>query len=299
MNNINLFTPKSKSTKPNIGDAVSKIVSDLFVQCGECPVCGGPIYKPKAKHQDGSEINVGACPNPDCGWKSSIKGGMSNEQRIHRWSFEAKKNTAMDYLKLNSIVDSKEQFRKNFDNFRTDDKQRQELKDNAKELVQEFINHKPTHTVLTGASGRGKSHLAMAMVYEYLEQTNYQKTATFINWMALLNTLKKSMGNNVDDIKVYVNSLVSEFDKSDLIVIDDLGAENVNGKPTEYSANTATSVLSSRSEMNLIVTTNLSAKEIRHAYGDRLLSRMLNHLELGGMNFEGLDDFRMKGINNA
>ena len=136
----------------------------------------------------------------------------------------------------------------------------------------------------------------MAMIYEYLEQTHYQKNATFVNWPGLLSNTKKAMGNSMDDIKIYVNNVVGELNKSDLIVIDDLGAESASNKPKEYSVDMATSIFSSRSEKNLIVTTNLSAKEIKAAYGDRLVSRMLNHLNLGGMNFSGIEDFRMKKI---
>ena len=291
---MNNTAKKAESVQPNMQNIMRGLMNKLFVPCGNCPICDSTIYKPKAKRPDGSEIQVSACPM--CGWKSYSKNSITEEQQRRQWTIEAKKNTAKDYLRANSIFESQEQLHKTFNNFRIDDSQHEALKNNAKKLVQEFIVHEPTHTVLNGGVGRGKSHLAMAMIYEYLEQTHYQKNATFVNWPGLLSNTKKAMGNNMDDIKIYVNNVVGELNKSDLIVIDDLGAESASNKPKEYSVDMATSIFSSRSEKNLIVTTNLSAKEIKAAYGDRLVSRMLNHLNLGGMNFSGIEDFRMKKI---
>lgn len=287
-------TQQAKPTKPNMKNFMADMMEKLFIQDGICPVCAQPTYRPKATHKDGSAINASACPN--CGWKSQVHGAMSAEQKMNQLSNVAKKNTAIDYFKTNSIPETKAQFNNDFGNFRTDDTRHQKLKDSAMSLVDELLHHSPTHSILTGGVGRGKSHLAMAIAYEFMQESNYAKSASFINWNELLRISKKAMGNNVEDVKQYVNALVEEFDKVDLLIIDDLGIENSNGKPTEYSINTATQVLSSRSEMNLIVTTNLSATELQAAYGERCISRMLNHLNLCGMSFEGLEDYRLRSI---
>lgn len=285
----------------NLSGAMTQMFKQLFVEAGTCPNCGKPLFRPKAKNKDGSTMQATACPN--CGWSSPIAGKNSAKVKERQWTLIARKNDALAYFKSNSIVENKEQFSKDFNNYRLDTQLQKAAKQNAQALVREFLKNPPVHSLLRGKTGRGKSHLAMSMAYSYMEASNYQKSAAFINWPAFLKVTKKGMGTNEVDAEKYANAIIAEFGKVDLLVVDDFGVDiGMKDNPnvaTPYTIDVATSLFSSRSERNLIVTTNLKAPEMQERYSNRVVSRMLNHLDVHGMNFDSMGDYRQKQMAGA
>lgn len=285
----------------NLSKAMTQMFSQLFVEAGSCPNCGKPLFRPKAKNKDGSMMQATACPN--CGWSSSIAGKNSAQAKEKQWTLIARKNDALAYFKSNSIVENKEQFSKDFNNYRLDTPLQKAAMQNAQDLVHEFLKNPPVHSLLRGKTGRGKSHLAMSMAYYYMKVSHYQKSAAFVNWPAFLKATKKGMGTNEAEAERYANAIIAEFDKVDLLVVDDFGVDiGMKDNPniaTPYTIDVATSLFSSRSERNLIVTTNLKAPEMQTRYGNRVVSRMLNNLDVHGMNFDSMGDYRQKQMAGA
>ncbi len=139
---------------------------------------------------------------------------------------------------------------------------------------------------LSGAVGRGKTHLAAAILaamipglFEKGHDSQRYLSAKWINVPELLLELRETFGNSNKSERAVIYS----YCRPQLLVIDDLGAE----KTTDWTGQSVYTIVSRRINdcKPTIVTSNLSLTEI-HATDPRLASR------LGGMerfHFDGED----------
>jgi len=117
--------------------------------------------------------------------------------------------------------------------------------------------------LLTGNTGCGKTHLAIALMKE-------SKTdAMFISVPELLLTIRNSFRENSSESELEV---VNRFFKYPTLILDDLGAE----KTTEYAIATFYLIINRRINdlKRTIITTNLSLKDIESVFGARIASRL-------------------------
>ena len=153
----------------------------------------------------------------------------------------------------------------------------EEAKVNCKKYAR---NHKSFLT-LVGEAGRGKTHLAIATLREYLLQGGSIDYTKFATLHRVLNILRKgAFEDGVDTKCKYINC---EF-----LVIDDLGLD----KTSNWGRGVLGEIIYERDAHALptIVTTNLTLEEIAETFGERVVSRLGEGVTI---KLEG-PDYRLK-----
>lgn len=258
----------------NLGQAMQKIIDRVFITVGSCPDCGAEMYQWREKLPSGEDRCGPTCMI--CGHKELKKKQDYDTRRMYN---ESLKKRALNYFKYSSIVPDKTLFDKRMKGYLTVDQETKKALEIAKRAVNEIILGKSAHAVFTGKSGTGKSHLAMAMAWEVLERSNYEKNVLFVNYRELLDQLRFSM-NDKEARKQIQGSLMAELKTADFVVIDDIGAElggNEASDSSRYNNDTLTGLLEARQNMATVITTNLTGEELKAAYGERILSRILQN----------------------
>ena len=133
--------------------------------------------------------------------------------------------------------------------------------------------------LMIGGTGLGKTHLSLAIAARVIEK---DFCVVYNSVPELLRTIdNEQFGRSTGDTL----SVISECD---LLILDDLGAENTN----ERTSSLLYEIINSRicRSLPIIVSTNLSPVELTNKYNDRILSRLFSMVTLA---FKG-DDNRFK-----
>ncbi|MFC0275614.1 ATP-binding protein [Enterococcus devriesei] len=277
----------------NLGQAMQKIIDRVFITVGSCPDCGAEMYQWREKLPSGEDRCGPTCMI--CGHKE-LKKKQDYDTRI--MYNESLKKRALNYFKFSSIVPDKTLFNKRIKEYRVSDNETKTALETAKRAVNDMLLDKKVHAVLTGKSGTGKSHLAMAIAWEVLERSNYEKNVLFVNYRELLDQLRFAM-NDKEAQKQIQGTLMAELKTADLVVIDDIGAElggNKSSDSSRYNNDTLTGILEARQNMATVITTNLTAKELQEAYGERILSRILQNSQGFVVSMKTTKDKRLMGV---
>lgn len=141
--------------------------------------------------------------------------------------------------------------------------------------AEEFSGH-GKGVFMIGKTGLGKTHLSLAIAARVIEQ---DFCAVYISAPELVRTVdNEQFGRSSGDT-------LSVIADCDLLILDDLGAENSN----ERSASLLYEVINGRISRSLpiIVSTNYSINELHTHYNDRILSRLFS---MNVRFFEGNDN---------
>ncbi len=135
-----------------------------------------------------------------------------------------------------------------------------------REFTQMFPNTKTKNFLFTGTTGCGKTYLASIVAGE-LSKKGYN--AVLITSMALNRLFFKMHTSRPSERPDYMGILTD----CDLLVIDDLGAENLY---TNVTGEYLYALISERHSYgkHTIITTNLTTNELIIRYGDRFFSRI-------------------------
>ncbi len=132
-------------------------------------------------------------------------------------------------------------------------------------------------------SGNGKTHLGVAAMKLFAFRGGFggKPSVTFTVFSELMEDIRSTF----DDNTVKTIDIVNLFKESDVLVIDDIGAEKV----TDHVLSTLYSILNRRYEdmKPTIITTNLSEEDVVAAYGSRMLSRLVSGVVV---SVDGNDD---------
>ena len=154
-----------------------------------------------------------------------------------------------------------------------------------KNYADNFPNTKINNLVFSGNVGSGKTTFAKC-VLNSLKNTDF--TAIFLTATDLNNIFLKMHTSQID------RTLTFEIlANCDLLIIDDLGTENIFKNVTvEYLL----SLLSYKidNDKHFIITTNLTAKEIYERYNERLFSRLSDKTKTLFLPFNSEDMRRLK-----
>ena len=155
----------------------------------------------------------------------------------------------------------------------------------AKGYVQKFDQLDNIKSLLLrGHYGVGKSHLSKGIADELKQQG---KTVIYVDVPGLLRQIKDTFGTNESAKDIY-----KAVEKADLVVFDDLGAENVrlDGKGDSWASSELFEIITSRTGKPNIFTTNCEPEELLKKYGSnggRIVSRIMKGTE--SLRIEGKD----------
>lgn len=280
---------KSKNTR----DGLLKMIDDLLEIQAVCPECNSPLYGWKTKKENGAERCVPTCM--ECGYTSLRKREKEVTQKLYD---ENIRGNAFAFFLSQSVITDKKLLKCDLGNYRAIDEETSKAKKLANQYIHSVISGDPTHMVLTGKTGTGKSHLAMGICYAVMEQSNYNLSCIVVNYRELLEKLKNAF-NDPQAQREIQGVLMNNIKKANLVVIDDLGAElggGSAGQSTIYNNDVINSIMEARQNEATVITTNLTGKELQQAYGKRIVSRISQHLGNYSLKFEKTPDKRRNKI---
>lgn len=167
----------------------------------------------------------------------------------------------IDHLRAEAFSDQR-MLEWTFDN---DDKADPKTIDIAKRYAEKFKEMNGKGLILFGDVGTGKSYAAACIVNELIQK---RIPCKMTNFARIINELSSGFEGRQE--------YIDNFNRYDLLVIDDLAAE----RDTEYMSENVYNIIDARyrSGKALIVTTNLTADELKNAEEvrkQRIYSRLL------------------------
>ncbi|MDR2278590.1 MAG: ATP-binding protein [Vagococcus sp.] len=258
-----------------------------------CPQCGGEMRAwiiKEGMEPRGSQV----CMNLEiidgkerwggCGYRMQLKKEAENVAKKLSQSLEQK---AYGYLAKNSIVANDKTLKRLLDGFIANEKETQQALTLSRYMAKEIAQGKTVHALYLGKTGTGKTHLAIGVAREMMKQSKFSKNAMFISYPEYYS-LVQSMYQVQEAARTVELEIMYEIKKADLVILDDLGAEiggiGESRKPTDNNIKMLTRILDAREEKNLIITSNLSGKDIINLYGERAMSRIRSNLKTSNGN---------------
>lgn len=148
----------------------------------------------------------------------------------------------------------------------------------AKDFVNTFSDG-GKNLIITGNTGTGKTFLSSCIAGELLSKGYF---VVFLSAFSFISIIEQ---NTFDKPGDYSRADYDSIFKADLLIIDDLGTENVNGFRTSKLFQCIDErLLNNRST---IITTNLKLDQLSAAYSERTVSRLIysySFLELSGQD---------------
>lgn len=189
-----------------------------------------------------------------------------------------------------SIFDDDSLKKASFRNYDTSFSKEAEVNyDKAIDITNQYNTGKEFNTLLVGPCGRGKSHLALSILKAVLKTRRPEHSGIFMD----VNEMMQKIKSGFDQHKPMKARIERQLANTDLVVLDDLGAENIS----KFDKEILLEIINSNHR--IIFTTNLTPKEIRTKYGDRIYSRMRRGMQGHMILFtDKTDDHRFKGGNN-
>lgn len=272
-----------------------QLKSGFMKEAGDCPECGASMFV-FMNRRTNQPLCQPACPL--CGYKVTDGQTPTNENSAAKWTEQARENDANNYLTHASVTVEPDIFNKTLENFRVETPKQRQAMSVARQTVADIVAGQPAHCMFNGATGTGKSHLAMGMLYAIMVESNYTKHCAFIDYRELLNQIKR--GFNIEEARKYADMVTEEIKKADVVVIDDLGSEagdsTNNYQASAWGTDVATGIFAARENKPTIITTNRVGKDLKRIYGDRVMSRILHHIHGRVMLFKGMQDYRVKAV---
>lgn len=175
---------------------------------------------------------------------------------------------------------------KDLNNFLLTGEEDEKRVDLAKRYMEQILEKK-THSnlMITGPTGVGKSHIAVGILKYCYELNYFRNSICYSTSFGLADKVIATWKNpdlNEEDV-------LKEYTEIDLLVIDDLGYDDM-GKKAEI----INKILYRRHEnqKSTILTSNLKAKQLLERMDSRTCSRFLSHL-YSDIQID-TEDFRLK-----
>ena len=156
----------------------------------------------------------------------------------------------------------------------------------ARDFADNF-DHKDTNLLFYGPSGLGKTFLSSAIATDLLKKG---KDVLYISANSLFPALENMHFGRGDDRGAYIAARALE---SDLLILDDLGAEFI----TQFTTSELFRIMNQRllSGKKMVFSTNLTLAEIESNYSERIVSRIIGNFET--LRFFGEDIRKKKKYN--
>lgn len=212
------------------------------------------------------EITIG----PRKGEKVKSKFGCKCEDiELAKRALEARErkkvNKMQEVFNRHSLI-NKDLQQATFENYEPSNQSQAKALRIAERFVEVFDKDKPINLLFTGTYGVGKSHLAKAITDGIIENGF---SAIFISTPKLLTKFRSSYNKDSD---ISEGELIEMLNSTDVLVLDDLGAE----KSSEWAWEKLFEIIDSRQGMHTIYTSNYKAKDLQQRLGERNFSRVVN-----------------------
>jgi len=182
-----------------------------------------------------------------------------------------------------------------------------ERNDNLKkvEQIKKFPNGDKKHLLLFGKTGTGKTHLAMAIMWQQrfrdsstrynkwgFEQPNYKFVPARKLYFLFLEAMYPSMeiGESFLPEFTYKSLTAGDHEFNRGIIVDDLGSEKNDDKE---NFKTGFTQILEEYRGKIVITTNMDLKDIAERYEDKITSRILNSCL--PISIDG-SDYRLSGF---
>lgn len=151
--------------------------------------------------------------------------------------------------------------------------------ENIKKIAEKFINNfdnpEEKNLLFTGNTGLGKTFLSNCIAYELLKKGNtvlYQSAGTMLD-----SIIDFKFGKEENSENIYDNIL-----NVDLLIIDDLGTENINSLKFAELFNIINSRLLNQNHhiTKTLISTNLSIDNLFKTYDERIVSRLVGYYNI-------------------
>lgn len=151
------------------------------------------------------------------------------------------------------------------------------IKNKAKEFVKNFENKETKNLLFVGGTGLGKTFLSNAIAKELIEKGKTVLYQTAGNLMDLAMDYRMNRDNNQIDESQY-----RELFEVDLLIIDDLGTENVtDARRSELFNLLNTRILNgSKKNIKTLISTNKELKDLVNYYDQRIVSRLIGNFDV-------------------
>lgn len=234
------------------------------IRCGGYPEDYSDIKYECDKCEDTGYVDLKMC---DCMKKALIMAGYESSgigALMHTQSFE---NFSLDYYRNGGNL---EQMKTNVDQL--------------KRFADNFGKDTYRNYLFVGGTGLGKTHLSTSIAKKVIDSGNDVLYVTAVGMIGDYEAKRFGDGQGAG------NDL-SRYADADLLIIDDLGTEVSN----QFTLSVIYDVLNNRinSRKSTILNTNLTAKEIKETYNNRICSRIFG--EYIAILFSG-SDIRMQKI---
>ena len=148
------------------------------------------------------------------------------------------------------------------------------LKQISYDFIENFGNKDQKSLLFYGPPGLGKTFLCTSIAKALMDNS---KTVLYYSSSELFNRLSDYTFSRETFLKTSSKEIHDLIMDTQLLIIDDLGSEMTNS----FVINQLFNILNLR-EMHarkLIISTNLTPKELNEVYGDRIFSRMVMHFD--------------------
>lgn len=216
------------------------------------------------------------------------------EKETNEWAKSFHENEKYNVFKLKSILSKDSIKESRFNNFEV--VKGSDMDKNVQNCIQaakKVISGEIFNLILEGNTGLGKSHLSYAMLNMINESSNKQKSCLFVDLDKAMRMVKDSFSSK--SIELEIINLMSDVD---VLVIDDLGAENGNidtqKVASDYNGGFIKRVMENRDNKVTIYTTNLNDQRRSEMYDAKTLSRLYGkHYKI---SFVGSNDKRVQRL---
>lgn len=190
---------------------------------------------------------------------------------------EMKRLKKRNLLYKSSLLPDSSILKATFENYITLQQEEFKNKQLIKSIMDRYEKGEKFNTIIQGAPGSGKTHLAYAVLKHLNESDNLDCSSLFISIEDMIRKIKATFNNPASTYtEEYFADLLS---KVDFLVLDDLGAESgaieSDNTATDFVQRILYAVMNSRQEKATIITMNLTGMQLRTRYDEKLISRLL------------------------
>lgn len=218
------------------------------------------------------------------------------EQEVAQEIFGRQSLSKYNTLLKESILQDQTLLGAGFKNYVVTEQEETVNKERALKALNKYRTGEVFNIWLTGNTGVGKSHLAMALLRSLNELDDRKTSCLFVDVDEMLRRIRDSFNNRESKYtEQYVTDLLTSVD---YLVLDDLGAETGNIDTNKNASDSTSRVLrgitNGRQNKSTIITTNLQRKKLEDMYDKKLVSRLMKNTYL--INFVETKDKRVQNI---